>query len=96
MRDTSAPPPITWKKPHSPSRPSSPAVKPRDASSAAVTPFSAARPACSGLVIDPKFTRMPLLMLAAIPIAWAVCGGVSFNSFAADAAAPKVPIVPVL
>ena len=35
-------------------------------------------------------------MLAAMPSAWALCGRVSFNSFAADAAAPKVPIVPVL
>jgi hypothetical protein len=42
-------------------------VNPACASSAAVTPFSAARPACKGFVIVPKFSRKPDAMLAAIP-----------------------------
>src|SRR5438128_12699503 len=69
-RSSSTPPPNTWKNPHCPSRPSSPPVNPRDTSSAATTPFSAARAECSGLVIDPKLTRTPLDMLDAIVSIW--------------------------
>ncbi len=86
MRSRSAPPPKTWKNPHGPSRPSSPPVKPSAASSAATTPFSAARATCSGLVIDPKLTRMPLDRLAAIASMCLTCGSLSFNSLAAAAA----------
>ena len=46
------------------------------ASSAATTPFCAARPTCSGLVIVPKLTRMPEAELAAIASACAVWLGV--------------------
>src|SRR3954467_7471093 len=94
-RSRSAPPPNTWKNPHCPSRPSSPPVKPREASSAATAPFSAARAEWSGLVIDPKLTRTPLDMLDAIVSMWRTCAGGMFISFAAAAAAPNVPIVPV-
>ena len=41
------------------------AVKPSRARNAAWTPFSAARPACNGLVMVPKFSRKPEAMLAA-------------------------------
>src|SRR5436305_15297221 len=94
-RSRSTPPPNTWKKPHWPSRPSSPPVNPRDASSAAMTPFSAARAECSGLVIDPKLTRMPLDMLDAIVSMWRTCDAGMFISFAAAAAPANVPMVPV-
>ena len=78
-----------------PSSASLPPVNPRAASSAAMTPFCAARPTCSGLVIVPKLTRMPeadargdrervrRLRPASRP-----------SSFAAAAAAPNVPMVP--
>jgi len=70
-------------------------VKPREASSAATTPFSAARAECSGFVIDPKFTRMPLDMLDAIVSMCRTWLAGMFMSRAAAAAAPKVPMVPV-
>src|SRR5262252_2560805 len=89
-RSRSTPPPNTWKNPHCPSRPSSPPVNPRDASSAATTPFSAARAECSGLVIDPKFTRTPLDMLDAIVSMWRTCGAGRLMSFAAAAAPANV------
>ena len=51
-----------------------------EASNAAVMPFSAARPAWSGLVIDPKFTRSPAARLAAMPMACAVCAASSLSN----------------
>jgi len=59
-----------------------------------MTPFCAARPTCSGLVIVPKLARMPAARLAAIDTALAVASGESPSSFAVAAIAPKVPIVP--
>jgi hypothetical protein len=58
-------------------------------------PFWAARAECSGLVMDPKFTRMPLDMLEAMVSMWRTAGAGMFISFAAAAAAPNVPMVPV-
>src|SRR5206468_10319795 len=91
-RSRSTPPPNTWKNPHCPSRPSSPPVKPRDASSAAATPFSAARAECSGLVIDPKLTRPPLDTLEAIVSMSRTCAAGMLISFAAADRSPYVPI----
>ena len=85
-RSRSAPSPSTWKNPHCPSRPLSPPVKPRDASSAANTPFSLARAALSGLLIEPKFTRMPADRLDAIASMCASCASFNFISLPAAAA----------
>ena len=60
-----------------------PPVKPFAASSAATMPFCAARPTWSGLVIVPKFTRMPAAMLAAIARACAVLSASSPINLAA-------------
>ena len=96
MRSSSMPSPKlkTWKKPQGPSRPSLPPVKPAAASSAARTPFCAARPTCSGFVIVPKLTRMPAQRLAAIESMCAVAFASRPSSLAVAAAAPNVPIVP--
>ena len=69
-------------------------MKPLAASSAATTPFCAARPTCSGLVIDPKFTRMPEAELAAMASACAIRSPSRPSSFAPATAAPNVPTVP--
>ncbi len=78
MRAASKPSPWlkTWKKPHGGSSASVPPVKPAPARSAAMTPFCAARPTCSGLVIVPKLTRMPEAQLAAMASACAMALGV--------------------
>src|SRR5258705_1844873 len=95
-RSSSAPSPSTWKNPHCPSRPLSPPVKPCEASSAAKTPFSLARAALSGLLIDPKLTRTPADRLAAIASTCASCASFNFINLPAAAAAPNAPNVPVL
>jgi hypothetical protein len=74
----------------------SPPVKPCEASSAANTPFSLARAALSGLLIEPKFTRIPAERLAAIASMCASCAGFNFINLPAAAAAPNTPKVPVL
>ena len=59
-----------------------------------MTPFCAARPTCSGLVMVPKLTRMPDAMLDAIASACATASRPRPSSFAAATMAPNVPIVP--
>ncbi len=54
-------------------------------------PFSAARPAWSGLVIDPKFTRNPAAKLAAMPMACAVRPASSFEQSSGACSAGKRP-----
>ena len=84
----------TWKKPHGRIERVWPPVKPRAASSAAMTPFCAARPTCSGLVIVPKLTRMPARDARRDRERVRDCSASSSSSFAAAAAAPNVPTVP--
>ena len=83
-------------KPHRPSRDSLSAVYPFFASMHATTPFEAAIPAWSGLVMVPKFTRIPELMLAVIPNANLNSSSSSPRSLLEAAAAPNAPIVPVV
>ena len=64
------------------------------ASSAATTPFCAARPTCSGFVMLPKLTRMPEAELAVIASMCAVCAASRPSSLPAATAAPNVPTVP--
>ena len=70
-------------------------MKPRCASNAAVTPFSAARATCSGLLIVPKLTRQPAAMLAQIDSAMRSLSPVRPSSFALAAAAPNRPTTPL-
>ena len=96
MRRGSNPPaePNTWKNPHGPSSASAPAVNPRAASSAATTPLWAARPTWSGLVIVPKFTRMPALDAGGDGERVGGLRSIEAQQPRRAAAAPKVPIVP--
>src|SRR5262249_41582336 len=89
------PPPWTAKNPQGPSKASGSAVNPRAASSAAVTPLSAARPTCNGLVIVPKLQRIPAAKLAAMPNPLRSLSPLKPRSFAAAAQAPKGPTVPL-
>ena len=58
-------------------------------------PFSAARPAWSGLVMVPNPSRIPDERLAAMPSAMARSSASSPASLAAVAQAPSVPMVAV-
>ena len=66
------------------------------ASIAASTPLRAARPACSGFTIEPKFSLRPDASDAAIAIACAAASTLSPSNRLAAAAAPIVPSVDVL
>ena len=70
-------------------------MNPSRANKAAVTPFSAARPAWSGLVIVPKFSRRPEAMLAAIPRVRISASSLRAKIFPTAIAAPNPPIVAV-
>ena len=63
--------------------------------SQAITPLSAALPACNGLVIVPKFSLNPALKEAAIPIDLKVLSKLYFLIFEAAAADANVPHVAV-
>ena len=71
------------------------AVKPDFASRAASTPDCAVRPACSDLVMVPKFATVPAASEAAIAIALVVSSASSRLSRAQAAAADSVPQIAV-
>src|SRR5437588_10212597 len=71
------------------------AVKPDFASRAASTPDCAVRPACSDLVIVPKFATVPAASEAAIAIALVVSSALRRLSRAQAAAADSVPQIAV-
>ena len=71
-------------------------VKLREARSAAVRPFCAARPGWKLLVIDPNISRRPTGWVAASPSAHTICCSVSPKALPHAAAAPKTPAVPVM
>src|SRR5262249_26408393 len=89
------PPPWTAKKPQGPSRASGSAVNPRAASNAAVTPFSAARPTCNGLVVGPQFEGIPPAQHAACAHPLRGHAILIPSSLAAPEQPPKVPTVPL-
>ena len=72
------------------------AVKPFFASSALIKPARAAPPGWKGLVMVPNCSRMPTGCEAAMPSAIAVLPTSSFSSRAQAAAAPSVPVLPVM
>ena len=67
------------------------AVAPRRASSVATSPFLAAKPTCSGLVIEPKLEITPAAIDAAMPRACAAREASSCARAAPAAAAATVP-----
>src|SRR6187399_2489528 len=71
------------------------AVKPDLASRAASTPDCAVRPACSDLVMVPKFATVPAASEAAIAIAFVVSSALRRLSRAQAAAADNVPQIAV-
>ena len=81
-----------------PTMTSSDPVTPSRAASAAVTPASAARPACSGFDIESMRNACcrPAAKVVTVASACANCWRSSFSASAAAAAAPKQPMVPVL
>ena len=83
------------KKPSGDSRACVFEVKPDAAKAAAMTPFLAACPACSGFVMVPKLHRLPLASDAAMPIARQVACASNLRIRAAATAAPMVPKVEV-
>jgi hypothetical protein len=72
------------------------AFSPAAARRAARTPFWAASPACSGLVMVPKLARRPQAVEAAIARAWAQRSVSRPSRLAAAAAAPSEPSVEVV
>src|SRR5437763_11138161 len=71
------------------------AVNPDFASRAASTPDCAVRPACSDLVMVPKFATVPAASDAAIAIALVVSSALRWFSRAQAAAADSVPQIAV-
>jgi hypothetical protein len=92
---SSKPPPAARKKPRGASRILSVAVQPKNANCAAATPLSDDRPAWNGFVMVPKFSRKPADWLPASDRARVVASASRPISFAAAAAAAKVPQVAV-
>ena len=72
------------------------AVKPCFAKSAAVSPARAAAPGWNGLVIDPNCSRTPTGCDAAMPSAIVVLSASSRSRRAHAAAAPSIPVDPVM
>ncbi|CAM5507291.1 hypothetical protein SHIRM173S_11169 [Streptomyces hirsutus] len=71
-------------------------MKPRRASPTAITASREARPACIGLVIVPKFARLPEAWEAAMPRAWAVTFPSRSSRRQPAAVAASRPVVEVL
>ena len=91
----SYPPPWAWKKPLGDSKILSVEDHPYLTKSQAITPLSAALPACSGFVIVPKFSLNPALREAAIPKDLKILLWSYFLILAAAEAEAKVPQVAV-
>ena len=71
------------------------AVMPASTRRVAISPDCAARPTCSGLVIDPKFATRPPASEAAIATAALACSASSLRSDAEAAAAASAPNIAV-
>jgi hypothetical protein len=71
-------------------------VKPLLASSADISPARAAPPGWNGLVMVPNCSRRPTGCDAAMPSAIWVCCSSSFNRREHAAAAPSMPVDPVM
>ena len=89
------PPPCAWKKPLGDSKILSVDDHPYLTRSQAITPLSAALPACRGLVIVPKFSLRPALSDAAIPKDFTILFKSYFLILAAAEADANVPQVAV-
>jgi hypothetical protein len=72
------------------------AVKPCFAISADVNPARAAPPGWNGFVIEPNCSRMPIGCDAAMPSAMVVRSTSSERRRAQAAAAPSIPVEPVM
>ena len=85
-----------WSSPRGASSARAEAVYPCLASNADISPARAAPPTWNGLVIDPNCSRTPTGCDAAMPSAMAVAFASSARMRAQAAAAPSMPVEPVM